>query len=92
MSDRKNKYTINIIDRTMEINTFVKNFAEQFEETDAAIFTPETKFREIEEWCSLTVMAIIGMADEVYHVRLTGDEMKASSTIEDVYNCVKSKV
>lgn len=76
----------------MEINTFVKNFAEQFDETDAAIFTPKTEFREIEEWCSLTVMAIIGMVDDVYHVRLTGDEMRASKTINDVYNCVKSKV
>ena len=30
----------------MEMNEFVAHFAEQFEDTDASVFTPETNFRE----------------------------------------------
>ncbi len=30
----------------MEIKEFIANFADQFDETDAEVFTPETKFRE----------------------------------------------
>jgi len=70
---------------------FIENFAAQFEETDAVLFTAETKFREIDEWSSLTALSIIAMVDEEYHTRLTGDDIRASKTIEDVYNCVKSK-
>jgi len=70
---------------------FVENFAAQFEETEADVFTAETRFREIEEWSSMTAMSIIAMVDEEYHVKLTGDDIRASKTIEDVYNCVKSK-
>ena len=70
---------------------FIENFAAQFEETDADVFTAETKFREIDEWSSLTALSIIAMVDEEYHTRLTGDDIRASKTIEDVYNCVKSK-
>ena len=73
------------------MENFIENFAAQFEETDAVLFTAETKFREIDEWSSLTALSIIAMVDEEYHTRLTGDDIRASKTIEDVYNCVKSK-
>jgi len=76
----------------MNINQFVKNFASQFDETDIDSFLPETIFRDITEWSSLTALSIIAMVDEEYHVKLTGDDIRSSKTIEDVYNCVKLKI
>jgi acyl carrier protein len=76
----------------MEINEFVKKFADQFDETDLSAFAPLTKFREIEEWSSFSALSIIAMVDEEYHVKLMGDDIRSSKTIEDVYNCVKSKI
>lgn len=75
----------------MELNEFVAHFAEQFEETDASVFTPETKFREIEEWSSLLALSIIAMVDEEYDVALKGNEMKAANTIEELFDLVKAK-
>ena len=75
----------------MELNEFVAHFAEQFEETDASVFTPETKFREIEEWSSLLALSIIAMVDEEYDVALKGNEMKAANTIEELFDIVKAK-
>jgi acyl carrier protein len=75
----------------MEIDLFVKNFAEIFEETDAGIFKPSTKFRDIEEWSSLLALSVIAMADEKYKISLTGDDIRKSITIEDIFNIVKSK-
>ena len=72
----------------MEINEFVAHFAEQFDETDASVFTPETKFRELDEWSSLIALSIIAMVDEEYDVALKGDDVKSSVTIEDLYNKV----
>ena len=76
----------------METTEFVKNFAEQFDETDASEFTMDTLFRDIEEWSSLTALSIIAMVDEVYNVKLTGDDIRKSSSLNDVFNIVKSKM
>ena len=76
----------------MEINEFIANFAEQFEETDASVFTPETKFKELEEWSSLIALSVIAMIDEEYEITLKGDDIRSSQTIEDLYDIVKSKL
>ena len=75
----------------MEIKEFVEKFAEQFDETDASGFTPETKFRELDEWSSLLALSIIAMVDDEYDVTLKGDDIRNSETIEDLFNLVKSK-
>jgi acyl carrier protein len=76
----------------MELNEFVAHFAEQFEETDASVFTPETKYHDLEEWSSLIGLSIIAMVDEEYDVALKGDDIKNANTIEDLFNTVKSKI
>ncbi len=75
----------------MELNEFVAHFAEQFEDTDASVFTPETKFRELEEWSSLLALSIIAMVSEENDVALKGNEMKAANTIEELFEIVKAK-
>lgn len=76
----------------MDLNEFVAHFAEQFDETDASVFTPETRFREIDEWSSLIGLSVIAMVDEEYDVALKGDDVKNSNTIMDLYNIVKSRI
>jgi len=75
----------------MELNDFVQNFASQFEETEASEFKAETAFRDLDEWSSLTSLSIIAMVDEEYNVKLTGDDIRNSKTILDIFNIVKSK-
>ena len=48
----------------MEIKEFIQNFADQFDDTDASVFYSETKFKELEEWSSLTALSVIAMIDE----------------------------
>jgi len=75
----------------MEIETFVKQFALQFAETDSKEFQSKTRFREIEEWSSLISLSIIAMVDEEYSVKLTGEDIRKSTTINDIFEIVKSK-
>ena len=75
----------------MEITEFIANFAEQFDETDASEFKAETVFKELEEWSSLIALSVIAMVDEEYDVTLKGDDIRNASTIEDLFNTVKSK-
>jgi len=76
----------------MEIQKFVQNFAAQFEETDAEVFKSDTIFREIDEWSSLTALSIIAMVDEEYSVKLTGEDIRNSKLIEDIYQIVLSRI
>lgn len=76
----------------MELNEFIAHFAEQFDETDASVFTPETVFHELEEYSSLIALSIIAMIDEEYDVTIKGDDMRKAVTIEDLFNTVKSKI
>lgn len=75
----------------MDIKDFISNFAEQFEETEADVFTPETVFKDLDEWSSLVALSIIAMVDEEYDVTLKGDDIRNSSTIADLFNLVEQK-
>ena len=75
----------------MELNEFVQNFANQFDNTDAELFTPETKFRDLDEWSSLIGLSVILMVDEEYGISLDSADMKKAETIEELFNVVQSK-
>ena len=75
----------------MELQEFIKNFANQFEETDPSVFTKDTVFKDLDEWSSLTALSIIAMVDEEYGVALKGDDIRSANTIEDLYDIIKSK-
>jgi len=76
----------------MEITTFVTNFTDQLDDTDISLIDSETKFRDIEEWDSLTSLSIIAMVDEEYHVKLSGEDFRQSSTIQDLFDIIKSRI
>lgn len=75
----------------MELNDFLLNFAEQFDDTDASEIKVETNFRELDEWSSLTALSIIAMAKTVYGKTITGAEIRTCNTVEELYNLVSSK-
>jgi beta-oxyacyl-[acyl-carrier protein] reductase len=76
----------------MNIQEFVQNFANLFDETDATEISLSTEFRSLDEWSSLIALSVIAMANEEYNVKLKGDDMKAAHTVEDLYNVVKSRM
>lgn len=76
----------------MEINDFIKNFANQFDDTELEEFSPETEFRELDEWSSLVGLAILNMIEKKYKVSLNFGEMRSSSTIRDLFDLVESKI
>lgn len=75
----------------MEIKEFISNFADQFDDLDASLLSPETEFKELDDWNSLVALSVIAMIDEEYDVTIKGDDIRNAKTIEDLYNNVKSK-
>ena len=50
----------------MELNEFVANFADQFDDTDASEIQASTVFHDLDEWSSLTGMGVIALAKATY--------------------------
>lgn len=75
----------------MELNEFIKNFADQFDDTDPSEITSETKFHELDEWSSLIGMSVIAMAKTAYGKTITGKEIRECVTVEDLFNLIASK-
>ena len=75
----------------MELNEFVENFAKQFDDTDPTEIQTSTIFHDLEEWSSLTGMSVIALAKTQYGKSITGAELKACVTVEDVFNLINSK-
>lgn len=75
----------------MEIQEFIQNFADQFDETDLSVFTAETDFKQLDEWSSLMALSIIAMVDEEYDVQIKGEDIRNAQTIGDLFQIVKSK-
>ena len=76
----------------MKLDSFIENFASQFEDTDSSAFQSDTEFKNIEEWSSLLALSLIAMVDESYGVRIKGEDIKNANTILDLFNLVQSKL
>lgn len=75
----------------MELKDFIENFAAQFDDTDASEIKAETVFKELGEWSSLTALSVIAMVDEEYDVKVKGDDIRNSQTVNDLFDIVKSR-
>lgn len=75
----------------MNIEEFIKDFANQFDETDLSEFSVNTVYRELDEWASIIGFAIMNMIAKKYGVKITPAEMRQTKTIEDLYNLMISK-
>lgn len=75
----------------MELNEFVANFAELFDDTDASEIQASTVFHDLDEWSSLTGMGCIALAKTEYGKAITGAELRACVTVEDVFNLINGK-
>lgn len=75
----------------MDINKFVADFAAQFDETDVAQIQSQTFFKDLDEWSSMIALATIAMVDDEYGVKIKGDDLRQQTTVEDLFNLVKSR-
>ena len=75
----------------MELQNYIANFADQFEETDPSEIKAETVFHDLDDWDSLTALAVLNMTEKRYGKKITFDEMKRCITVEDLFNLVVSK-
>jgi acyl carrier protein len=69
---------------------FIKLFKETLEMNDVEI-RPDTKFRDLENWDSISFLSVLAMLDEEYGVNIEGNDFKKLVTIEDLINEIRKK-
>lgn len=74
----------------MELNEFIANLAEQFDETDKSEIKADTIFKDLDEWSSMIALSVIAMIDAEYDVQVKGTDVRDSVTVEDLFNKVKA--
>jgi acyl carrier protein len=75
----------------MELDDFVKNFANLFEDTDASAISADTVYQDLDEWGSLITMSIVAMVRTKYNKAITGKEIHSCETIAELFDLVAAK-
>lgn len=75
----------------MDIKEFIEYFADELDETTIDELSPETNFKTLSEWSSLTALSIIAMVEDNFEKEITGEDLRSSTTLQDLFNLVESK-
>lgn len=71
-----------------------ERFIDLFKETleiDGQDITLNTKFRDLENWSSLSFLSVLAMLDEEYNVIIEGNDFSKLITIEDLINEIRKR-
>ena len=75
----------------MELNEFIEDFADQFDDTDPSEITEDTEFHELDEWGSLIGMSVIALVKTQYGKTLTGGELRSCKTVRELFELIETK-
>jgi acyl carrier protein len=71
----------------MTVEIFIKELQEEvFMETEISLMTPESNFKDLDEWDSLTALSLIAHFDFNLGKKLSGDQIKNAVIIQELYN------
>ncbi len=75
----------------MEFKEFAEFFAEALDMDDAKKLKPEIKFRELDDWSSLSSLNLMAAIDDQLGIALDSPDIKNSSTIGDLFRIIEEK-
>ena len=70
---------------------FTRKFQDQYMDAGKIDIKPESEFRQVDSWDSLTGMAILVMIKSEYGIDITVESFKKMSTVKDVYTFILSE-
>ncbi len=74
----------------MDLDEFIAQFAEQLDTTDAGSISADTEFKNLDDWTSMTALAVIAMVDAEYGIQIKSEDLSRNATIADLFACVKA--
>jgi acyl carrier protein len=80
-----------LIATTPEIKAFLEAFVMAVDFQEPLPVVAGTKLEDLPEWDSLAALGVIVMCDTDYGVSITGDDLKACTTVGDIFSRVQIK-
>lgn len=72
-----------------DIHSFIEQFLAAVDFQDPVEVTPTTELRSLPEWDSLAALGVIVMFDIEFGKTITGDDIKACTTVEDLHRLLE---
>ena len=88
--DQETSYVETLI-APADMTKFVEQFLMAVDFQDPVNANGDTRLDSLPEWDSLAALGVIVMCDTEYDVTITGNDLKASTSIGDIYRCVLAK-
>jgi acyl carrier protein len=76
----------------MKIEDFIAKLEEEYEDLAPGTLKPDSVFREVFEWNSINALILIAMVKIEYDVTINANDIAASSTVEDLFRIIQSRV
>ena len=68
---------------------FLEKFKSLFDETDLNEIKLESEFKKLEEWSSLTILALIVMCEEDFQCQISPTQIENSKYVIDLIFCLE---
>lgn len=75
----------------MIMNEFIENFYEILDDTEKNEINPNTDFKNLDVWDSMTTLMLVAMVSEKYEKQLNGKDIEECETLENLYTRIQSK-
>jgi len=69
----------------------INHLKDLFEDIDTSNFDFDTKFKENDEWDSMSALGLIAILDDNFDVQITGDQINNLDTIADLVKFIESE-
>jgi acyl carrier protein len=76
----------------MNIDTFIKQIEDEFDDLKPGVLKPDSIFREVFEWNSINALILIAMVKTEYDVTISADDLIQSKTVNDIFSRVASRI
>lgn len=76
----------------MTIEEFIQKIEAEFSDLEQGKLKPDSVFREAMNWSSINALILISLVNTEYDVILTGDDLRVSITIRDIFNLIESRI
>ncbi len=76
----------------MNIKDFISKIEEEFEDLQPNSLVPSDVLKEKFTWDSINALIFLAHVNVEYDVEITAEELIKSSTVQDLYDLVESKV
>ena len=74
----------------IQLNDFISEIKVHFEDADAAILTPDTIFKKLESWDSLTKYSIIAFLQDEYNCQFSIEDFDNYTTPKAIYDFINT--